>query len=153
MKTIFATLILAALTGCASVDGVGGNTAYIKAHEAQASARTIEVQAKANADTALVNALATTSAACTSDGCRGMAFMAMSNVRNAAAAAVATAPAAIAAPVNEALEGFKTLAKTAIDLYSLRVGAVIKLGEMGRGAGDKDVLRDSLSTLDVYRGQ
>jgi hypothetical protein len=153
MKRIVATLTLAALTGCASVDGVGGNTAYIKAHEAQASARTIEVQAKANADTALANALATASAACTSDGCIGMALMALSNLRSSTAAAVATAPAAIAAPVNEALEGFKFLAKTAVDLYSLRLGAAIKLGDMSRGAGDKDVLREGLSTLDVVRGQ
>jgi hypothetical protein len=82
-----------------------------------------------------------------------MAFMAMSNIRNAAAAAVATAPAVIAAPVNEALEGFKFVAKTAVDLYSLRIGAAIKLGDMSRGAGDKDVLREGLSTLDVVRGQ
>jgi hypothetical protein len=153
MKTIFATLILSALTGCASVDGVGGNTAYIKAHEAQASARTIEVQAKANADTALANALATASAACTSDGCRGMALMALSNLRSSTAAAVATAPAVIAAPVNEALEGFKFLAKTAVDLYSIRAGTIVKLGDMNRGAADKDVLREGLSTLDVVRGQ
>jgi hypothetical protein len=55
--------------------------------------------------------------------------------------------------VNDVLEGAKFVVKTAVDLYSLRVGAAIKLGDMSRGAADKDVLLEGLSSLDIYRNK
>jgi hypothetical protein len=143
---LIALVCLGMLAGCAT-----GHEAYSAAHESQAKRGIAEAQAKQKSDETIALAIASAAKGCESDACRMGAMMTYTNIKASATGVVQSAATAIAAPVNEVLEGAKFIAKTAVDIYSLRLGAAIKLGDMSRGPADKDVLLEGLSSLDVYR--
>lgn len=143
---LIALVCFGMLAGCAT-----GHEAYSAAHESQAKRGIAEAQAKQKSDETIALAIASAAKGCESDSCRMGAMMTYANIKASANGVVQSAATAIAAPVNEFLEGAKFVAKTAVDLYSLRLGAAVKLGDMSRGAADKDVLLEGLSALDVYR--
>ena len=145
---IVALICVGLLAGCAT-----GHEAYSAAHKSQADRGIAEAQAKQKSDDTIALAIASAAKGCESDACRMGAMMTYANIKANTAGIVQSAATAIAAPVNEVLEGAKFIAKTAVDIYSLRLGAAVKFGDMSRGAADKDVLLEGLSTLDVYRNK
>ncbi len=140
-------MVSVAVTGCAT----GSNEAYAKAHEAAAARGMAEVAAKADAEKVIAMAIASSAKGCETDACRMGAMMSFANIKAQANAIVQSTAPAIAAPVNEALEFTKTLLGAATNLYSIRIGGAIKLGDMTRGAADKDVVNNAMSTLDIVR--
>lgn len=127
---ILASLTVLALTGCATSDYKGYSDIHVE------RAKTEAMRYKALASVARNSEDATT---------RALAAMALGiGGSNGAAAPVS-------APQNESLEWGKLLVNGATSLYGLRVGAAIKLGDMSRGAADKDVLTNGMDMLDVYR--
>ena len=140
-------MVSVAVTGCAT----GSNEAYAKAHEAAAARGMAEVAAKADAEKVIAMAIASSAKGCETDACRMGAMMSFANIKAQANAIVQSTAPAIAAPVNEALEWTKTIVGAATNLYSIRIGGAIKLGDMTRGAADKDVVNNAMSTLDIVR--
>jgi hypothetical protein len=145
---LIALVCVGMFAGCAT-----GHEAYSAAHESQAKRGIAEAQAKQKSDETIALAIASAAKTCESDACRMGAMMTYANIKASATGVVQSAATAIAAPVNDVLEGAKFVVKTAVDLYSLRVGAAIKLGDMSRGAADKDVMLEGLSSLDIYRNK
>jgi hypothetical protein len=143
---LIASVCFGMLAGCAT-----GHEAYSAAHESQAKRGIAEAQSKQKSDETIALAIASAAKGCESDACRMGAMMTYANIKASATGVVQSAATAIAAPVNDVLEGAKLVVKTAVDLYSLRLGAAVKFSDMSRGAADKDVLLEGLSTLDVYR--
>lgn len=149
MKSIFLLLsfcVLSMLAGCA---GMGGNDAYAAAHRAAADSRTAEAQATAKAKETEALAATSVAKACESDLCR-VAIMGYASLRQATAKVVETAAPVIAPPVNEALEVFKTVARTATDLYSIRVNGALGLVNATRGAADINATKAGIGALDIY---
>lgn len=140
-------MVSVAVTSCAT----GSNEAYAKAHEAAAARGMAEVAAKADAEKVIAMAIASSAKGCETDACRMGAMMSFANIKAQANAIVQSTAPAIAAPVNEALEWTKTIVGAATNLYSIRIGGAIKLGDMTRGAADKDVVNNAMSTLDIVR--
>lgn len=151
MKKLFLPLIACvfalSLSGCA---GMGGNDAYAAAHKAAADSRTAESNNRAKADETLALAVTSLGKGCESDMCRGMALMTFNNMRQAIASAVATAAPVIAPPVNEVVEVFKDLTKTAVSLYGIRVGGAVSLVNATRGPADASVTGAGIKALDIY---
>lgn len=151
MKKLFLTLIaiIAALflSGCA---GMGGNDAYASAHKAAADSRTAESNNRTKAESDRALAAASMAKACKDDVCRAMGFMALMQLGGNAQAAGATPAPVIAAPVNEAVEVFKDLTKTAVSLYGIRVGGAISLVNATRGAADAGATGAGIKALDIY---
>ena len=149
MKKLLLTLILSvlALTGCAS----GGNQAFTAAHKSAADRGIAEAQSRQKADETLALAVASAGKGCEADLCRGMAMMALMSMKAAAGAAIQSAAPVIQAPVNEAVEVFKDITKTALGLYGLRINGALGLVNATRGAADIDAAKAGLSALDVYR--
>jgi hypothetical protein len=81
-----------------------------------------------------------------------MGFMALMQFGGGVSPTNTPAPV-IAPPVNEAVEIFKDITKTALGLYGIRVNGAIGLVNATRGAADIDAAREGLSSLDVIRGQ
>jgi predicted small lipoprotein YifL len=149
MKKLIALTMLVTLTGCA---GMGGNEAYTAAHKAAADSRTAESANRAKAEEARVLAAASMAKTCKDDVCRAMGFMALMQFGGGVSPTNTPAPV-IAPPVNEAVEIFKDITKTALGLYGIRVNGAIGLVNATRGAADIDAAREGLSSLDVIRGQ
>ena len=148
VAAVLAVFIFAfTLSGCA---GMGGNDAYAAAHKAAADSRTAESNSRAKADETLALAVTSIGKGCESDMCRGMALMTFNNMRQAIGSAVQTAAPVIAAPVNEAVEVFKDITKTALGLYGIRVGGAISLVNATRGPADVSATGAGLKALDIY---
>lgn len=147
-KYLFALAAIIALAGCA---GMGGNEAYSEAHKAAERRGIAEANASAKANETIALAIASAAKGCESDACRMGAMMSYASIRAQVESVAKTVQPVIQAPVNEALEFTKTLLGAATNLYSIRMGAAIKLGDMSRGAADKDVLNNALSTVDIIR--
>ena len=144
MKALFLTLFAAfALAGCAS----GGNQAYQAAHEAQAKTRAIEAQTRADADKTLALAVASAAKSCESDVCRMGAMLTFANMKAATGAAVQSAAAVIAPPVNEALEWAKVLVPGAITMHANHLGAVLGIVNSTKGAADKDIADIGITSI------
>lgn len=148
MKALFLTLLAAfALAGCAS----DGQKAYYAAQDSVTKQMIVEAGAKTESRKNHAQAVASIAAKCESEACRMGALMTLNSYKEEVTRVVESVKQAIAPPVNEALEWGKLAVTAATSLYSIRTGAVIKLGDMSRGAADKDVLMEGLSTLDVVR--
>jgi len=145
------TMVVTLLAGCAGTSGTSGNDAYIKAHEAHAERAKAEANATAKAQETIALAIASAAKGCETDACRMGAMMTYANIKAQVGDVAKSVAPVIQAPVNEALEWTRTLLGAATNLYSIRIGGAIKLGDMSRGAADKDVLRDGMSTLDIIR--
>lgn len=131
MKRIFLLTVAAlALTGCATSDYKN----YADVHKARAGAEATRYRALA-------------SVARNSDDqtTRALAAMALGIGGSSGSAAP------VSAPQNEALQWGNLLVNGATSLYGLRLGTAVKLGDMSRGAADKDVLNNALSTVDIIR--
>lgn len=148
MKALFLTLLAAfALAGCAS----DGQKAYYSAQDSVTKQMIVEANAKAESRKNYAIAVASIASKCESESCRMGALMTLNAYKEDAARAFESVKQVIAPPVDTALEWGKLAVTAATSLYSIRTGAVIKLGDMSRGAADKDVLMEGLSTLDVVR--
>lgn len=148
-KSLIAIVAVATLlAGCA---GMGGNEAYVKAHEAYADRAKTEANATAKTQETIALAIASAAKGCETDACRMGAMMSYASIKAQVESVARSVAPVIQAPVNEALEWTKTIVGAATNLYGLRVGAAIKLGDMSRGAADKDVLNNALSTVDIIR--
>jgi hypothetical protein len=142
---LVATLFVA---GCAT----NGNDAFVAAHQSQAAARSNEAGAKAKVETERVNAISEIAKTCQDVGCKAMAMMSITYANQLQTSAPVAAPA-IAAPVNEFVDGLKSVAKTALQAYGLRLDFAGKVVEAMKGPSDKDVARDALGVVDIIRGQ
>ena len=147
-KYLFALTAILALAGCA---GMGGNEAYSEAHKAAERRGIVEANAAAKASETIALGIASAAKGCESDACRMGAMMSYASIKAQVESVAKTVQPVIAAPVNEALEWTKTIVGAATNIYSIRMGAAIKLGDMSRGAADKDVLNNALSTVDIIR--
>jgi PBP1b-binding outer membrane lipoprotein LpoB len=151
MKKLFLTLIACVfalfLTGCA---GMGGNDAYAAAHKSYADTRTAESNNRAKAESDRALAAASMAKQCKEDVCRALGFMAIMQMGGSAQAAVATPAPVIAPPVNEAVEIFKDITKTAVGLYGIRVNGALGLVNATRGAADIDAAKAGIGALDIY---
>lgn len=134
MKLKLLTLAVAALalTGCATSDYKGYSDIHVERAKTEATRYKALASVARNSDDPTTRALAAMALGIGGSGGSG-----------------SNAP--VAAPQNESLEWGKLLVNGATGLYGLRVGAAIKLGDMSRGAADKDVLREGMSTLDIIR--
>lgn len=112
--SVFIAPIVLALAGCAT----GGDQAYSDAHASAAKARIAEANAKAEGSKTLALAMASTAKACTSDLCVMSAMMQLATMNALASvgATAQTAAAAIAPPVNVALEWGKVLVPAATQI-------------------------------------
>lgn len=149
MKKILLTLLVLLsflLTGCA---GMGGNDAYAAAHKSAADGRMAEANARAQSEQTLALAAASAAKGCESDLCRAMAMMTFGNMRSSASNLLQTAAPAIAAPVNEALEVFKEVGKTALGLYGIRINGALGLVNATKGAADIDATKAGIGALDL----
>lgn len=142
-----AIVLMVMLSGCA---GMGGNEAYAAAHKSSADSRIAETNARAKAEETLALSAASAAMGCESDLCRAMAMMTFSNMRQVAGNAVQTAAPAIAAPINEVAEVFKDITKTALGLYSIRVGGAVSLVNATRGPADANATGAGIKALDIY---
>lgn len=132
MKRIFLALaIVLTFTGCASTD--------------YAQYASIHVE-RSKTEAARYDALASIARHSNDQTTRVAAAMAL-----AMGGSANVTGGAVSAPQNEALQWGNLLVNGATSLYGLRVGAAIKLGDMSRGAADKDVLNNAMSTLDIIR--
>lgn len=151
MKKLFLTLIgvIAALflSGCA---GMGGNDAYAAAHKSAADSRTAESNNRAKTESDRALAAASMAKQCKDDVCRALGFMTLMQLGGSTQAAAPTPAPVIAAPVNEAVEIFKDVTKTAVSLYGIRVGGAISLVNATRGAADVSVTGAGIKALDIY---
>lgn len=151
MKKLFLTLIavIAALflSGCA---GMGGNDAYAAAHKSYADTRTAESNNRAKAESDRALAAASMAKQCKEDVCRALGFMTLMQLGGTAQAAVATPAPDIKPPVNEAVEIFKDVTKTAVSLYGIRVNGAINLVNATRGPADVGATGAGLKALDIY---
>lgn len=147
-KILIALTMMVTLAGCA---GIGGNEAYVKAHEAYADRAKTEANATAKTQETIALAIASAAKGCETDACRMGAMMSYASIKAQVESVARSVAPVIQAPVNEALEWTKTIVGAATNLYGLRVGAAIKLGDLSRGAADKDVLNNAMSTLDIVR--
>jgi hypothetical protein len=152
MKTLFAIVACIAallMTGCA---GMGGNDAYAAAHKSAADSRTAESNNRAKAESDRALAAASMAKQCKEDVCRALGFMTLMQLGGTAQAAAPTPTPApvIAPPVNEAVEVFKDITKTALGLYGIRVGGAISLVNATRGAANTDTAGAGLKALDIY---
>ena len=151
MKKLLLTLIACVaalfLTGCA---GMGGNDAYAAAHKAAADSRTAESNNRAKAESDRALAAASMAKQCKEDVCRALGFMTLMQLGGSSQAAAPTPAPVIAAPVNEAVEIFKDITKTAVNLYGIRVGGAISLVNATRGAADVGATGAGLKALDIY---
>ena len=142
------TMMVTLLAGCA---GMGGNEAYSEAHKAASARGIAEANASAKANETIALAIASAAKGCETDACRMGAMMSYASIKAQIDSVAKSVAPVIQAPVNEALEWTKTIVGAATNLYSIRMGAAIKLGDMSRGAADKDVLNNAMSTLDIIR--
>ena len=142
------TMMVTLLAGCA---GMGGNEAYSEAHKAASARGIAEANASAKANETIALAIASAAKGCETDACRMGAMMSYASIKAQIDSVAKSVAPVIQAPVNEALEWTKTIVGAATNLYSIRMGAAIKLGDMSRGAADKDVLNNALSTVDIIR--
>ena len=134
--------------GCAT----NGNDAFVSAHQSQATARSNEAGAKAKVEEARVNAISDIAKTCQDVGCKAMAMMSITYATQSQTSAQPAPAPAIAAPVNEVVEGIKFVAKTALKAYGLRLDFAGKVVEAMKGPSDKDVARDALGVVDIIRG-
>ena len=148
MKKILIAITVLMLTACA---GMGGNEAYSEAHKAASARGIAEANASAKANETIALAIASAAKGCETDACRMGAMMSYASIKAQVESVARSVAPVIQAPVNEALEWTKTIVGAATNLYGLRVGAAIKLGDLSRGAADKDVLNNAMSTLDIVR--
>lgn len=142
------SLAILFVAGCAT----SGNDAFVAAHQSQAAARSNEAGAKAKVETERVNAISEIAKTCQDVGCKAMAMMSITYAGQAQTSAPAPA-LAIAAPVNEFVDGLKSVAKTALQAYGLRLDFAGKVVDAMKGPSDKDVARDALGVVDIIRGQ
>lgn len=151
MKKILLTLIACVavllLSGCA---GMGGNDAYAAAHKSYADTRTAESNNRAKAESDRALAAASMAKQCKEDVCRALGFMTLMQLGGSAQAATPTPAPVIAAPVNEAVEIFKDVTKTAVSLYGIRVGGALGLVNATKGAADIDAAKAGIGALDIY---
>ena len=147
LKLTLIALSAAVIMGCAT----NGNDAYVTAHTAASQRGIAEAQQKADADKALSKAASDVGAKCDSDMCRMGAFLTFSNMKAASGAVTQSAAPVIAAPVNEAVEVFKDITKTALGLYGLRINGALGLVNATKGAADTGAAMEGLSSLDVVR--
>jgi hypothetical protein len=147
--SFFITLLaMFLIAGCAT----NGNDAFVAAHRSQAEARSNEAGVKAKVDAERVNAISEIAKTCQDVGCKAMAMMSITYAGQSQTSAPPPAQA-IAAPVNEFVDGLKSVAKTALQAYGLRLDFAAKVVDSMRGASDKDVARDALGVVDIIRGQ
>ena len=151
MKKLFLTLIVCTaalfLTGCA---GMGGNDAYAAAHKSAADSRTAESNNRAKAESDRALAAASMAKQCKEDVCRALGFMTLMQLGGSIQSVAATPAPVIAPPVNETVEVFKDLTKTALGLYGIRVGGAISLVNATRGPADVGATGAGLKALDIY---
>lgn len=148
MKKILIAITVLMLTACA---GMGGNEAYSEAHKAASARGIAEANASAKANETIALAIASAAKGCETDACRMGAMMSYASIKAQIDSVAKSVAPVIQAPVNEALEWTKTIVGAATNLYSIRMGAAIKLGDMSRGAADTSVLNNAMSTLDIVR--
>jgi hypothetical protein len=129
---------------------MGGNDAYAAAHKSAADSRTAESNNRAKAESDRSLAAASMAKECKEDVCRALGFMTLMQLGGTSQAAVATPAPVIAPPVNEAVEVFKDLTKTALGLYGIRVGGAISLVNATRGPADVGATGAGLKALDIY---
>ena len=142
-KLLLSLTTVVILAGCAS----GSNQAYQAAHESASKRGIVEAQARADAEKTLALAVASAAKNCESDVCRMGAMLTFANMKAAVGAAIQSAAPVIQAPVNEALEWVKVLVPGAIAMHSNHLGAVLGIVNSTKGAADKDVAGNALTSI------
>lgn len=146
LSVVIAPVVLA-LAGCAT----SGDQAYSDAHASAAKARIAEATAKADSSKTLALAMTSTAKGCTSDLCLMAAMMQIATMNALAntSAAAQSAAAAIAPPVNVALEWGKVLVPAATQIaggyFSTVLGIVNSTKSVS--AANTDVAVQGLSSI------
>lgn len=142
-KFIAAIIGVIALAGCAT----GQYEAYGKATEAREKRIEQEAVSRQLVDQTLLLQVAKVASDCKDAACQMGVLLVLSNLKNQASQAVQSAAAAIAPPVNEALEWAKVLVPGAITMHANHLGAVLGIVNSTKGAADKDIANIGITSI------